>query len=92
MMPGVSSTFAIPFGLRQLIAAFLSRFVWVLDGLVQCQGIQKCGEKQRKESGDEFPQSKGGKVEISGCNAPPTNKKTPAMVKPLREFRALGEE
>ena len=57
----LSSTFAIPFGLRQLIAAFLSRFVWVFEGLVQRWEIQKCGEKQRNESGDESPQSKDGK-------------------------------
>ena len=36
-----SSTFAVSFGLRQLIAAFLSRAVAVFDRPGGCQGSQK---------------------------------------------------
>ena len=39
----------------------LSRFALVFAGLLQNRGLQKRGEKQRKESGDESPHSKDGK-------------------------------
>ncbi len=53
------STFAMPLGLRQLIAAFLSGFAWTLEG--PClYGTFKKGLQQSKESGDESPQSQDG--------------------------------
>ena len=65
--------FAIPFGLRQLIAAFLSRGVVIVESLGGESHLQNAAAIKRKESGDESPHSKVGKSGASMLErTPPT--------------------
>ena len=60
----VSSAFAIPFGLRGFITAFLSRFGWIFEGLGLCWGIQKAVRRREMKAVMNPRTPKMAKVEV----------------------------